>query len=100
MPRDTTKEAKQKTRSPKGRMNQGGAAMPGKASARAQALGMEKDTRPKTGAGPNRGHREEEGGRLTRGAPAARRANQKGVAKAAGKGAGRKAPARDRRRSQ
>ncbi len=99
MARDTMKGAKSKQPAAKGRTNQGGASMPGKASARAQSLGMEKDTRAKTGGGPNRGRREE-AGRLERGAPAARRANQKSGAKTAGKAAGRKAPASARRRSQ
>jgi hypothetical protein len=99
MARDTMKGERNKQPAKKGRMNQGGASMPGKASARAQSLGMEKDTRAKTGGGPNRGRREE-AGRLTAGAPAARRATQKSGAKSAGKASGRKAPASARRRSQ
>lgn len=55
MPRQTTKEAKQKARTAKGRMNEGGATMPGKASARAQAQGMEKDTRARTGDARQKG---------------------------------------------
>lgn len=73
--------------------------MPGKKAARDQSIGMEREPRAKTSGGPSRGQREQ-AGRLERGAPAARRANQKGGAKAAGQAAGRKAPASARRRSQ
>ncbi|HUS63599.1 MAG TPA: hypothetical protein VMZ28_03610 [Kofleriaceae bacterium] len=75
MARDTMKGEKNKQPAAKARMNQGGASMPGKASARAQSMGAEKDTRAKTGtrkAAGKAGNR-----RPDRKAPAAARKSNK-----------------------